>query len=69
MSGIGGKLTLEVKNKAIGILLAGKTLMEVAKMFEVTTRTVKRWRRKEKHGESREDKKRTGIGQRINKSC
>ena len=48
MSGIGGKLALEVKNKAIGLLLAGKTQKEVAKRFKVTTRTVKRWWRKEK---------------------
>ena len=40
------------KNKAIGLLLAGK---EVAKSFKVTTRSVKRWWRKEKHGESQED--------------
>ena len=49
MSGIGGTLALEVKNKAIGLLLAGKTQREVAKRFKVTTRTVKRWWRKEKH--------------------
>ena len=58
-------MTLEVKNKAIGILLAGKTLREVEKMFEVTTRTVKRWWRKEKHGESQEDKKRTGRPKKL----
>ena len=40
MSGIGGTLALEVKNKAIGLLLAGKR-------FKVTTRTVKRWWRRE----------------------
>ena len=65
MSGIGGKLTLEVKNKAIGLLLAGKTQREVAETFQVTTRTVKRWWRKEKHGESQEDKKRTGRPKKL----
>ena len=65
MSGIGGKLALEVKNKAIGLLLAGKTQREVAKRFEVTKRTVKRWWRREKHGESQEDKKRTGRPRKL----
>ena len=65
MSGIGGKLALEVKNKAIGLLLAGKTQKEVAKRFKVTTRTVKRWWRKEKNGESQEDKQRSGRPKKL----
>ena len=65
MSGIGGTLALEVKNKAIGLLLAGKTQREVAKRFKVTTRTVKRWWRKEKHGESQKDKQRSGRPKKL----
>ena len=48
MSGIGGKLALEARNQAVGMLLAGASQQAVAQRFSVTVRTVQRWWRRSK---------------------
>ena len=48
MSGIGRQLTLEARNKAIGLLLSGQTQKTVAKRLFVSRRPVIRWWQKSK---------------------
>ena len=59
MSGIGGKLALEARNQAVGMLLAGASQQAVGQRFSATVRTVQRWWRRSKTCDSLKDKKRS----------
>ena len=67
MSGIGGKLALEARNKAVGMLLAGASQQAVAQMFSVTVQTVQRWWRRSKTCDSLQDKKRSGRPKKLSR--
>ena len=51
----------EIRNRAVGMLLAGITQKKVAKDVWTSIRTIKRWRLKHKRGENLEH--RPGAGQ------
>ena len=67
MSGIGGKLVLEARNQAVGMLLAGASQQAVAQRFSVTVRTVQRWWRRSKTCDSLQDKERSGRPKKLSR--
>ena len=48
--------TLDTRNKAIGMIEAGMTFVEVSRRLGMTTRTLKLWNKKVRAGKSLEDK-------------
>ena len=51
MSGIGGSEWLDTRSKAIGLLMSGKKVKEVADMLGFSMRTIWYWWKKEKKGD------------------
>ena len=60
MSGRGGAAQLGLRWKAVGLMTSGLTSRQVASRLGVHQSSVSRWFKKDKRGESLEDKKRSG---------
>ena len=70
MSGKGGQARIDLRNRAIGMILAGQTTRQVGEILDVHYSLVSRWMQKYRNEESLEDRKRSGrpsVQNRISK--
>ena len=60
MSGKGGQARVDLRHRAVGMLIAGKSSREVGKYLDVNQSVEARWYKKYKNGEPLTDRKRSG---------